>query len=250
MSGTARRVAILIDGGYFLKRLPQLRPDLNTDASTVARALNKVVGGHLHQLNKTYKQSSPWSMLYRVFYYDAHPFEKSTEYPVSKKRLDFSKTNEANFRRSLFEELRHKRKFALRLGKVHRESSWRLTEVASRRLRNGDLNPADLQDSDFSFGLRQKGVDMRIGIDISSIALKRQVDTIVLIAGDSDFVPAAKLARREGLELILDSMRREVSPDLFEHIDGLYSGLPAKPKDAKEIVDKILNSQRSEKDEQ
>ena len=47
----------------------------------------------------------------------------------------------------------------------------------------------------------QKGVDMRIGLDIASMAFKRQVDQIVLIAGDSDFVPAAKLARREGIEL-------------------------------------------------
>ena len=32
---------------------------------------------------------------------------------------------------------------------------------------------------------------MRIGIDIASLAFKQQVTQIVLIAGDSDFVPAA-----------------------------------------------------------
>ena len=67
---------------------------------------------------------------------------------------------------------------------------------------------------------------MRIGIDITSLTLKRQVDKIVLVAGDSDFVPAAKLARREGVEFILDPMWRSVGSDLFEHIDGLWSGLP------------------------
>jgi uncharacterized LabA/DUF88 family protein len=82
-----------------------------------------------------------------------------------------------------------------------------------------------------SLGLRQKGVDMRIGIDISSLTLKKLVDTIVLVAGDSDFVPAAKLARREGIEFILDPLWQQVNSDLFEHIDGLQSGLkrPARP---------------------
>ncbi len=64
---------------------------------------------------------------------------------------------------------------------------------------------------------------MRIGIDITTLALKKQVDQIVLIAGDSDFVPAAKLARREGIDFILDPLRQEIAPDLFEHIDGLRS---------------------------
>ena len=45
-------------------------------------------------------------------------------------------------------------------------------------------------------------------------------------AGDSDFVPAAKMARREGIEFILDPLWQEVNADLFEHIDGLQSGLP------------------------
>ena len=69
----------------------------------------------------------------------------------------------------------------------------------------------------------QKGVDMKIGIDISSMAYKQQVEKIVLISGDSDFVPAAKLARREGIDFVLDPMGEVVNPDLFEHIDGLRS---------------------------
>ena len=82
-----------------------------------------------------------------------------------------------------------------------------------------------LDSGSVSLGLRQKGVDMRIGVDISSITLKKQADTIVLVSGDSDFVPASKLARREGLEFILDPMWQQVNDDLFEHIDGLQSGL-------------------------
>ncbi len=39
---------------------------------------------------------------------------------------------------------------------------------------------------------------MKIGIDITWLSLKKLVNAIILISGDSDFVPAAKLARIEG----------------------------------------------------
>ena len=65
---------------------------------------------------------------------------------------------------------------------------------------------------------------MKIGVDIASLSLKRFVDKIVLISGDSDFVPAAKLARREGIDFVLDPMHSEhIEPNLYEHIDGLKS---------------------------
>ena len=219
------KVSIHIDGGYFLKRLGNVRPDLNDTAENVASALEQTISGHLAKLNETYSETNSYALLYRVFYYDAKPFANAQRYPVSGKRLDFAKSPEANFRNELFEILKKKRKFALRLGKVIKESGWRLNEVAGKKLRSGELLPSDLQDSHFSFGLRQKGVDMRMGIDISSVSLKKQASTIILVAGDSDFIPAAKLARREGIEIILDPMWRSVSAELFEHIDGMYSGL-------------------------
>lgn len=93
-----------------------------------------------------------------------------------------------------------------------------------KMLLNGSLSADDLSDDDFVPALRQKGVDMRIGLDIASITLKRQADVIILVSGDSDFIPAAKLARREGMQFILDPLWQSVSPDLSEHIDGLRSG--------------------------
>ena len=71
---------------------------------------------------------------------------------------------------------------------------------------------------------------MRIGLDIASLSYKNQIDQIILIAGDSDFVPAAKLARREGVDFILDPMWATIKPSLFEHIDGLSSQWGAKKK--------------------
>lgn len=86
-----------------------------------------------------------------------------------------------------------------------------------------------LNEEDIHYDVRQKGVDMKIGLDIASLAYKHLVDQIILIAGDSDFVPAAKLARREGIDFILDPMWNPIHPDLHEHIDGLWSTCP-KPK--------------------
>jgi uncharacterized LabA/DUF88 family protein len=67
---------------------------------------------------------------------------------------------------------------------------------------------------------------MKIGLDIAVLAEKRLVNQIVLIAGDSDFVPAAKHARREGIDFLLDPMWNNIAPDLHEHIDGLRSTSP------------------------
>ena len=62
---------------------------------------------------------------------------------------------------------------------------------------------------------------MRIGLDIASLTYKKLVDRIILIAGDSDFVPAAKLARREGVDFILDPLNRIIRADLQEHVDAV-----------------------------
>ena len=65
-----------------------------------------------------------------------------------------------------------------------------------------------------------------MSMPIASLAYKKQVDQIILISGDSDFVPAAKLARREGIDFILDPMRASIKDDLFEHIDGMRTKSP------------------------
>lgn len=76
---------------------------------------------------------------------------------------------------------------------------------------------------------------MRIGLDITTMTLKRQVDTIVLVTGDSDFIPAAKVARREGVEFILDPMWQSVEDDLLEHVDGVTSTLD-EPNGARNFI--------------
>lgn len=119
-------------------------------------------------------------------------------------------------------ELKKKRKVALRLGRLsENEVNYTLKYESVKKIINRSLSIDELTTKDFYLTSKQKGVDMKIGIDIASLAYKKQVDKIVLIAGDSDFVPAAKLARREGIDFVLDSLGRKIKDDLFEHIDGL-----------------------------
>ena len=90
-----------------------------------------------------------------------------------------------------------------------------------KKVFNGSIQLSDIGEKDFMIQVDQKGVDMKIGLDIASMAYKKQVDQIVLISGDSDFVSAAKLARREGIDVVLDPLGAKIKEDLFEHIDGL-----------------------------
>ncbi len=73
---------------------------------------------------------------------------------------------------------------------------------------------------------------MKIGLDIATVAFKQLADTIILIAGDSDFTPVAKLARIEGLKVVIDSLGKNLSQDLIEHVDYVRTMLnPQDPKD-------------------
>jgi len=208
--------AFLIDGDFFLRRHQHLRG--NSPPKQVARDLQWMCRQHLDKLGRSPDQ------LYRIFFYDCPPIEKKVHNPLTNRALDFSKTPTAKWRRDLHVELKRTRKVALRLGYLNeRSGSWILKGDRLKRLLRGDIAPQDLIEADVRYDVKQKGVDMRIGLDIASLAFKRQVDQIVLVAGDSDFVPAAKLARREGIDFILDPMWAPIRHDLHEHIDGLQS---------------------------
>jgi uncharacterized LabA/DUF88 family protein len=220
------KVAILIDGGFFLKRLPSFGFDADRHGpERVDRAIGLLVSNHLETLLIEHGGQSPDALLYRCFYYDAKPYVAKAHFPVSKEAIDYAKSDEARFRLALFELLRRRPNFAVRLGHVDKVRSWTLKEDSQKELLGGRKEFKDLTDDDFAPGFRQKAVDMRLGLDVASITLKRQANTIILVTGDSDFVPAAKLARREGVRIILDPLWQTVKPELYEHIDVLRSGL-------------------------
>lgn len=207
----------MVDGGFFLKRYRALNKIKSPDPVKTAKDLWEMCLKHLSQAkSETYD-------LYRIFYYDCLPYEKKQHNPITGKSIDFSKTEQYKFQIAFFEELKKKRKIALRLGILEDRKRWIIRPSKTKELLSGLIEVKDLSEEDVQFDFSQKMVDIKIGLDIASITLKGQVDQIILISGDSDFVPAAKLARREGIDFLLDPMWNPIKPHLFEHIDGLVS---------------------------
>lgn len=212
------KTAILVDGGFYRKRARHLWGEKSAEAR--ASELTAYCRAHMHD------RAEPGieHQLYRIFYYDCEPIgRKSIYHPLTKKNVDLDKSSTYAWSTEFMEQLKKRRKFALRLGHLSEQVFYNLRPDVTKALCCGKRTLDSLTANDFVFSAQQKGVDMKIGIDIASLAYKHQVDQIILIAGDSDFVPAAKLARREGIDFILDPMWSNIRPDLFEHIDGLRS---------------------------
>jgi len=209
------KTAVLVDGAFYKKRSELIYGKMRPD---------DWVENLMSQCFKHLKHKGSKSELYRIFYYDCEPLGKKVTHPLTGKTIDYSKTDDYKEGMEFLDLLRHKRKVALRLGKLTGNGSdFILPSYNVKKICNEKLTFDKLKPNHFKLSIRQKGVDMRLGIDIASLSYKKQVDRIVLIAGDSDFVPAAKLARREGIDFILDPMWNQVSSDLVEHVDGLYS---------------------------
>ena len=229
------RTAILIDGGFYRKRAKAIKGELPGEER--AKELFQYCMGHIYPKNNEKKNDhslNEQQSLYRIFYYDCMPLNKKCVFhPLNKQNIDLGKSETYSWTESMFKELRKTRKVALRLGELSSQSNYNLKPSTTKDLFLGKIKLEDITEKDFELNLKQKGVDMKIGIDIASLAYKKQVDRIILIAGDSDFVPAAKLARREGLDFILDPMWSPINDKLFEHIDGLYSVWPDPAKKSK-----------------
>lgn len=213
------KTAILVDGGFYRRRayacLGDLTPKERADELDVycKRHLTERINGE--KVNHS---------LYRIFYYDCEPVDKTIYNPFTKSNVNLAKSPTYEWTNAFFEELKKKRKFAIRLGQLAvQQANYNLSQKAFKKLCNDTLNFSDLSESDIILNIDQKGVDMKIGLDIASLSYKHQVDQIILISGDSDFVSASKLARREGIDFILDPLGATIKPALFEHIDGLRS---------------------------
>lgn len=213
------KTAILVDGAFY-RKVTQSVFGHETPLETVDR-LYKYCMRHLKDKRG---ETTIYNDLYRIFYYDCPPLNMNVFHPYLQKDRNLSKSTEYQWMHDLISELKKQRKVALRLGTLSDyDLNYNLKFSTTKKLMSGKLLLSELSADDFQLNTRQKGVDMKIGVDIASLAYKQQIDQIVLIAGDSDFVPAAKLARREGIDFVLDSLGRQIKQDLFEHIDGLKS---------------------------
>ena len=109
------RTAILVDGAFYRKRAYTLFGDL----SPAERA--KELASYCHRHIKEEKEGAT---LYRVFYYDCPPVNKMVYHPLLKHAIDLGKTDDFKWANDFFNELKHQRKFALRLGRLAEEQAF------------------------------------------------------------------------------------------------------------------------------
>ncbi|MFC5281645.1 NYN domain-containing protein [Arcanobacterium canis] len=205
--------AILVDGGFYRRQAFHLFGD-----KTPQQRADELVSYCYRHI----KNSS--AFLYRIFYYDCPPSEKVLYHPLLKKQINLGKSSQYQWTKDFFNELIHRRKVALRRGEeLETQHGYTLAHEPLKKLLSGKIQISDLTESDFKLDITQKGVDMRLGLDIASLATGGQVNQIVMISGDSDFVPAAKLARKSGIDFVLDPMWANISHSLSEHVDGVVS---------------------------
>ena len=201
--------AILLDGGFLRVKLGKLR------ARVAAAAMSSFAG---------WVSALPCvggMRLHRIYFYDSKPLQTAEHKPLGGGIVDFGSTAAAARNKRIQSSLMREPFFALRFGELYLEG-WRLRQGVLRR------SGAVLQISadDLEPNIRQKGVDMRIGLDIASLTLKKHAQVIVLVTADSDFVPAMKFARREGAQLVLITLGHGIRDGLVEHADIVIDQVP------------------------
>lgn len=141
----------------------------------------------------------------RILYYDCAPYAGKARLPVSGNPFQFGGSG------AWLDELSRKDLFAVRLGvlKFRGYKPVRIP-VASDALSDDDFRP------DFE----QKGVDMRIGLDIASFCQTKAVERIVLISNDTDCIPAMKHGRKAGLQVVIVELPGcRTAPEILAHSD-------------------------------
>jgi len=200
----AGKYAVLVDGGFIKKKL-QERHKHFPNVTEIQTEVDRIKA---HVLLRAVT-------LLRVYFYDAPPASGVITNPLDGRKTDLSGTpNHAN-NTSLQQTLEMQPDFALRSGEtaVH---GWSLGSAALKSLTQ---TPRPLVAKDLVPDIEQKGVDLRIGLDIARLSLRQLVDIIVVVTGDSDMVPAFKFARREGVRVYLDHMGHGVRRELKAHAD-------------------------------
>ena len=194
--------AVLVDGGFVKRKLG------NSTHPMTAQSLQTFIDTLIEL--PTLRDMR----LFRVYFYDAAPLTSKVQKPLGGSLIDYAKEPIAQRNQVLHQQIPKLSNVALRMGELG-HNGW---HVRSNRLR-GTVASVEITADDLVPAIQQKGVDMRIGLDIAALTLKKIAQVIVLVTGDSDFVPAMKFARREGARLYLVTMGHGVRPSMIEHAD-------------------------------
>jgi len=205
------QVAFLFDGGFFEKKFKGVVKDF-----PLAQEVLKICD--IAMQDGEFKNDQ----LFRIYYYDCEPFIGITIHPITGQQIDFS-TSPVYARKSAFlRDLKLMPRVAFRSGSLSWKG-WNIPPAKKRPIIAKIQQGLPLADDDVVPNLRQKKVDIKIGLDMAWLSSKRIVDKIVLITSDSDFVPAMKMARKEGVMIFLVHFDHHVKEELKEHCDGIIS---------------------------
>lgn len=198
------KVNILIDGGFFVQKFKEKHrklPDENDIENEIATIMSVI---------RAKADSGCNDILFRVYYYDCRPFGGKKKKPGDTEETDFSQTNTFKKKERVLRNLAQKERFAVRLGELSFDG-WSESERTDEK--TGIVTKV------YNPKLKQKGVDMKVGLDMALMALKHTVDKVVLVAGDSDFIAPIKFVRKEGVLAYLYTMGHNVKSNLREHCD-------------------------------
>lgn len=200
------KYAILVDAGFLKHKINDSKQPISE--ITIEAATSLIQGAvELSQ-----------STLYRIYYYDSPPLEKSLINPINTELYARYMPEKTAQRKQLLHKLSKLPYYAIRKGDIV-DRGWELDKRVFIKSKDGCLT---IKANDIKPNLQQKGVDMRIGLDKASLSLKKLVDTVVLVTSDSDFIPAMKFARREGLNLHLVTFGHNgIKEEMYAHTDIL-----------------------------
>lgn len=201
-----KRYAILIDGGY-LKEILKKSLGQWPKAEDIRDVADKI---QKDPLLKDIKE------LLRVYYYDAPPLSKEVKNPLDGTKTDYSKLPGYKAGKKYLESLCSYPDFAVRQG-VLQQHNWVLKDFSKASGGTMSVTATDIKPE-----IKQKGVDLRIGLDVATMAIRGTVDTIVMVTGDTDLMPALKLARKEGLRVYMVQVgSANLHPELICHSDNI-----------------------------
>jgi uncharacterized LabA/DUF88 family protein len=199
--------AILVDGGFMRVKLRQRNKHFPT-IEEISAEIDRI---------KAHPALSDYTLL-RVYYYDAPPATGTIVNPIDGQTTDLAAHAAYAQNFGLQQKLEMLPDFALRSGEMSVDG-WALGDAALKDIT--DNGPRMIEARDLVPNISQKGVDLRIGLDIARLSIRELVQVIVVVSGDSDMIPAFKFARREGVRVYLDHMGHGVKRDLKAHTDGI-----------------------------
>jgi uncharacterized LabA/DUF88 family protein len=199
-----KKTAVLLDLGFVLMKLYKLLSNRVPTAIEIRDFAARCI--------------SPNEELFRIYCYHCPPYGEIAVHPLTRTSINFATTPTYTSMTNLIRDLKVTDHIAFRAGQLSFDG-WAIKQRAAKEIiRTGRPLVAD----DFHPDLKQKGVDMKIGLDVAWLSSKGIVDKIVLVTADSDLISAMKFARREGIQVVLVTLGHlRVKQELKEHADEL-----------------------------